>query len=584
MTLTPEQLATLPEHWDRTRTPFFPGLNFHLESFYNPDGTRKTAEQIAAEKAARNAPAPDQPVAQDLSTTPDGSNGLPPRGPALPTSKVDLTASGIIDFDPANPVELALLFPALAGPETRVNLPGGGTATKTFSHTDSGWQTHYTIDTPDGQHLGWNTAGASWTTPAGKTVNRTTLGEALAANDTPLPTLPEAVPSGADSPPVFYDPPLDPAEAARQRRLSMLNQLGVDPNTLVDTTTGHSGEVLDVSVTGPDHITHVVTALNDPYRTGRLYEFFVHSDGALTDTNGNPIYPAGDALLHVTADGNPLIPINPEAAKAVLHNNWIGSDGVHQIGFPDSDVATETYWDKQTKFVVSPLDDISYQVAEIPVPAGVHAQHLYRVANGGLLVEDDKGLHWATDPGRSPTGDEILGEFLPELASWMIADGLGRVVAKPLGWAWRAALGAAARSSAEAAADSAEATAARTLINTTPETRAAAVAADQAAAQAAIAQAAAARQATEDALAAQQAAAKAAAQKAANQATTAPANATARATTLNLVPTTPVTAIVKAAIEASDSQAATQVMQVIRLTPSGTGLGKLLELQHNLVS
>ncbi|MET7772989.1 hypothetical protein [Nocardia sp. NPDC005366] len=42
-------------------------------------------------------------------------------------------------------------------------------------------------------------------------------------------------------------------------------------------------------------------------------------------------------------------------------------------------------------------------ISEIPVPAGVAAQRMYKVDGGGLLIENANGLQWSTDPGQETT-------------------------------------------------------------------------------------------------------------------------------------------------------------------------------------
>ncbi|MFI9506933.1 hypothetical protein [Nocardia sp. NPDC052566] len=257
-------------------------------------------------------------------------------------------------------------------------------------------------------------------------------------------------------------PMRDPGYIDTQWRLYALEKLkGGDPNVLVKVTVSKDGKyqysVVD-SITGAERI---VTTINDEFAQHEPFEFTRQANGDLTDRNGNRLITVNGRLLHTDSSGNLIMPDNPSAEDVYVHGYANGSDSVHEIGFSVNERAAlgiGPYFSKDSKFVTRADDPTHYEIARIPVPAGVNALELYRSADGGLLYKDASGLHWATDPGMAPTTGEVIRAAALELVLLAAGEGVGWAVGKGIAYGVNAIRGV--RTAAQAAADTAETAAA----------------------------------------------------------------------------------------------------------------------------
>lgn len=253
-------------------------------------------------------------------------------------------------------------------------------------------------------------------------------------------------------------PASDPRYLDAQWRLYALDLIKGDPNILVKVTTDKNGKyqysVTD-SITGAER---VITTINDEFAPGKPFEFTRHANNDLTDRDGDPLITVDGRLLRTVGNGDIVMPVNPDADHVRVYEFSNGSDSVHEIGFSNKDRA-ELGLGKfsEGQFVTRADSSIHYEIGEIPRPAGVNALRLYRSADGGLLYEDASGLHWATDPGRAPTKNEIFKAAALELTLLVAGEGVGWAVGKGIGYGINVIR--SARAGAKAAAEAAEGTA-----------------------------------------------------------------------------------------------------------------------------
>ncbi|MFI5776019.1 hypothetical protein [Nocardia sp. NPDC051570] len=385
-----------------------------LQITYNADGTIKVPEQQNGENAARN-------VINQLPGVEDPAQSNPAQ------RVVDTVTSGVRPPGVVGPQELADLTTALGhGEDGTTPLTGGGELTKTISHTDTGWQTGYDVTLSNGQHLSWTNSGvqANWQLSNGNTVAKSPFDEARKT------TYDDITRAYAVARATGRDLATDPAIVAAQRASTMLSTLGGKPDDLVKVIRDRDGNIVQVAVTDRNGVEHIVADVTDKFAPGLQFEFYRHPGGTVTDRSGRPLVMVNGSQLHLDTDHTVTIPPNPAAQHAAIQDHKPGSDSAYEyIELPDSPASGTN---DPRRYVRRPDTSIWAEIAEIPVPPGITAQRLYKVAGGGVLVEDTTGTHWATDPGKAlSVSDELKGVAI-DLAFLAAGEGVGWVVGRGL--------------------------------------------------------------------------------------------------------------------------------------------------------
>ncbi|MFI9405276.1 hypothetical protein [Nocardia sp. NPDC052316] len=391
---------------------------------------------------------------------PDGSVPTPENVP----SDQQMAGPGALGKD-----FLGLIIAIGNGRDGRFALPGGGEFTRSLVNTPAGWKTMYDVTFADGDKMSWANDGirVGWQNNEGDHVTKAPLG------DTQRSALAEAVrlrdaqlqaeeaysrAYGADAS-KSRNPADVAALAEAQRRVDMLSLLQGDPNALIKITTRDDGTYRQISLTDAEGVERVITAIDDLFAPGKLFEFYRHPDGSLTDRDGNQLISVDGAQLHIGKDGKAIIPPNPAAEHPEFYNSaqlprTHGEVNVSEVRYaggkrpPFSSEGTG-------EFVKLPQSELYAELIKIPVPEGVSATAMYKVEGGGIIVEDENGKRWATDPGKAKTvGDELLG-MLIELELMAAGEGVGWLVGKGIAAGVRVVGRAAARSGTGAAAETA---------------------------------------------------------------------------------------------------------------------------------
>ncbi|WP_135233927.1 hypothetical protein [Nocardia sp. CS682] len=364
---------------------------------------------------------------------------------------------------------LGLIIAIGNGRDGRFALPGGGEFTRSLVNTPAGWKTLYDVTFADGDKMSWANDGirVGWQNNEGDHVTKAPLG------DTQRSALAEAVrlrdaqlqaeeaysrAYGADAS-KSRNPADVAALAEAQRRVDMLSLLQGDPNALIKITTRDDGTYRQISLTDAHGVERVITAIDDLFAPGKLFEFYRHPDGTLTDRDGNQLISVDGMQLHIGKDGKAIIPPNPAAEHPELYNSAqlpmthgeVNVSAVRYAGGKRPPFSS----DGTGEFVKLPQSELYAELTRIPVPEGISATAMYKVEGGGIIVEDQNGKRWATDPGKAKTvGDELLGILL-ELELMAAGEGVGWVVGKGIAAGVRVVGRAIARSGTEAAAETA---------------------------------------------------------------------------------------------------------------------------------
>ncbi|MGV9675470.1 EndoU domain-containing protein [Nocardia sp. NPDC003482] len=383
-----------------------------LQTTYNADGTIKLPEQRNSENATRD-------VLNQVPGVEDPAQSNPAQ------RVVDTVTSGVRPPGVVGPQELVDLTTALGhGEDGTTPLAGGGELIKTITNTDTGWQTGYDVTLSNGQHLSWTNSGvqANWQLPNGNTVIKTPLDEARKT------TYEDITRAYAAARATGRDLATDPAITAAQRTSTMLSALGGRPGDLVGVIKDRDGNIVQVSITDRNGVEHVVTALTDEFAPGLQFDFYRHPDGTVTDRNGNPLVMVNGSQLHLNTDHTVTIPPNPAAKDVRIQQRKPGSDSASQYWeLPDSPARGTN---APRLYVRRPDTGIWAEIAEIPLPPGLTAHRLYKVAGGGVLVEDTSGTHWATDPGKALTVSDELKSTAIDLAFLAGGELVGSIAAR----------------------------------------------------------------------------------------------------------------------------------------------------------
>ncbi|MFI6173515.1 hypothetical protein ACIBCN_42520 [Nocardia sp. NPDC051052] len=245
---------------------------------------------------------------------------------------------------------------------------------------------------------------------------------------------------------------------AAQQLSDMLMALPGDSNALIKTV-WKDGQLVQVSIAGKNDIDHVVSIgekpgkLSDP---NRFLEFDRHPDGSMIDARGNHLVQVEGSIIRYGPDGKPVIPNSSEARQPKIVKYSLAVGGKY-----DFEVEPKAFeYTDNRRFVHRPDTEVNAEITEVPKPPGVVADKVYKVAGGGVLIEDASGIHWATDPGHGPSVAEQFEDLAFELATLAVLDGAGRIAfragAKVVA-AFKAREAAALASEAAAAAAAAKA-------------------------------------------------------------------------------------------------------------------------------
>ncbi|MFG1791238.1 hypothetical protein [Nocardia sp. NPDC049149] len=424
----PDQSAQIPDRIDPDLLKTMPSLS----SIYNSDGTRKTPQQQASERTA-----------QDIVDLPN----------ALADNRTGVTPLG-----------------------------GGGKVEKTITATTDGWQVNNTVTLANGstttisskpgidvEELDNGRTATTLSYQDAATQARTELGRITQQMLNPHQNQP-GNPTTKTPPSVFGSAITDAADA--DQLVEAIERLKANPNAPIRVVKNNDGKITSLSVLGADGKEHVM-ALNTgnvsyDQDTKKYFEFYRGLDGAITTPDGYRIVLVGDQYIRVDNNGVPVLPDNPFAQTAgVLSSNGVRTDRPHgailapsgsQLPGPDYGPSTPTTaptYNGPLRYPVTPAGDGLFfvelpsgdlsaigamnnsdlaAIQEIPVPAGVNADRMYQVQGGGLLIEDATGLHWATDPGKIRTGEQIgndIGKAIATELIWAVAgEGLGYVAVR----------------------------------------------------------------------------------------------------------------------------------------------------------
>ncbi|KAA8890259.1 hypothetical protein F3087_02825 [Nocardia colli] len=217
-----------------------------------------------------------------------------------------------------------------------------------------------------------------------------------------------------------------PSYLAAQQLSDMLGNLPGDDNALIKAVY-KDGKIVQVSIAGKDGIDHVVSIGEKPGRMSdpnRFLQFDLHPDGSMIDGRGNHLVQVEGSIIRYGPDGKPVIPNSSEARQPKIVKYSINATGKYEF-----EVEPKLFeYTGNRRFVHRPDTEVNAEITEIvPKPPGVGADKVYKVAGGGVLIEDASGIHWATDPGHGPSVAEQLEALAFELATLAVLDGAGRI-------------------------------------------------------------------------------------------------------------------------------------------------------------
>ncbi|MFJ4649804.1 hypothetical protein ACIP5Y_00875 [Nocardia sp. NPDC088792] len=399
-----DQSSQIPDRIDPAALAAMPSLS----TIYNPDGTRKTPQQQATDRTAR-----------DMVD--------------LPTALAD-NQSGT------------------------TSLGGGGTIEKTITATTDGWQTNTTVTLANGFTTTFsnNTGTDVEQLPNGRTATTLSYGDAATQARTELGRIQQQMldpskPGIPGNPTSVIGSGINDAGDARQL-VEALDRLMSNPNAPITVIKDKNGRITSLTVLAADGSEHVLVlnagGISYDQETQKYFEFYRRPNGMVTTPDGYRIVEIGGEYIRVDDSGAPVLPNNPTAEEArVFGSNGVRTDKPHgppTLSSPDygpspSTPSTASQPDGPLRYPVTPNTTGPFvvelpngdlaSISEIQVPKGVSAQRMYKVEGGGLLVESDTGLHWATDPGLPPTPEETgkaITNAVAETIIWTAAgEGLG---------------------------------------------------------------------------------------------------------------------------------------------------------------
>ncbi|MEV6556591.1 hypothetical protein AB0M22_12805 [Nocardia sp. NPDC051756] len=212
---------------------------------------------------------------------------------------------------------------------------------------------------------------------------------------------------------------------AAQQLSDMLMALHGDSNALIKTV-WKDGQLVQVSIAGKNGIDHVVSIGEKPGKLSdqnRFLQFDRHPDGSMIDARGNHLVQVEGSIIRYGPDGRTVIPNSSEARQPKIVKYSLAVGGKYD--FETEPKAFE--YTGNRRFVHRPDTEVNAEITEVPKPPGVVADKVYKVAGGGVLIEDASGIHWATDPGHGPSVAEQFEDLAFELATLAVLDGAGRI-------------------------------------------------------------------------------------------------------------------------------------------------------------
>ncbi|MFE3191665.1 hypothetical protein ACFXHA_21825 [Nocardia sp. NPDC059240] len=230
-----------------------------------------------------------------------------------------------------------------------------------------------------------------WSTTSDQTVNGSSLSDARAkaADDFNKYLAAKYVTS---TPAELKD---DPGLLARAQLIKVLDSLNADPTALVSIVRDKKGNLLLASFTGRDRVEHVSVPLE---KLGETLRFDRHANGAVTDPDGNQLAIVDGVVMRFDKAGNLILPTEVGTGKAqtINQNNADGSPRTRKVMLADA--TTRDY-------------------AQIPTPEGAPSENkYYEVDGGGFLVDDGRGIWWATRPGEMLTISDHLWQTALDVA------------------------------------------------------------------------------------------------------------------------------------------------------------------------
>lgn len=389
-----------------------------LSGAYNSDGTLKTPQQQGTERTA-----------QDLVDVPK----------ALVDNRTGITGLG-----------------------------GGGRVEKTITATTDGWQVDYNLTLANGYTSTTSKTGVDIEQlDNGRTATtlsyqdaarqaRTELGRIQQQMLTPDQNQPDN--TIVNNPSVFSSGITDAGDA--RQLVEALERLTANPHAPIRIVKDATGRITTLTVLSADGREHVLVlnagGVSYDQENKKYFEFYRQPDGVIRTSDGYRIVDIDGQFIRLDDSGAPVIPTNPTADEArVFDSNGVRTSAPHGASLlpgntgpstPDygpspSTPPTTPNNDGPLRYPVTPNPSGPFVVelpngdlapiSEIQIPKGVSAHRMYKVDGGGLLVENQTGLHWATDPGRPPTPEETgkaITNAVAETIIWTAAgEGLGYI-------------------------------------------------------------------------------------------------------------------------------------------------------------
>ncbi|MFD3428486.1 hypothetical protein [Nocardia fluminea] len=364
-----------------------------LASTYNPDGTLKSNEQLGAEQSAVDMLGLPAVLAENR-------NGTTP-------------------------------------------LPGGGNIDKSIYVDSEGWHVETTVNLSDGTTVQLNGSGVDVEPlPNGRSATTMSYGQANSDVRDELARLRQAVLSGSQGEiPPGSSPLASGIKHAgdAEQVIGALDLLLASPTAPVRIIKDSSGKIISLSVLnmeGGEHIVVLNSGVNSfDQQNANNFEFYRDANGVIRAPGGGRIIEIDDQFVLVDNTGKVIPTKNADVGDARIFDPATNPTGyTHGVpggsspspfGYPALAQSGSEREGPQLSVKMPNEPGTLRALTEIPIPAGLLADKAYRVSGGGIVVVDQNGAHWATDPGSPPTSEEIVQAVTEEIFWLAVGEGVG---------------------------------------------------------------------------------------------------------------------------------------------------------------